>query len=408
MNKFSVIISLLIALFLITCFYPVDVEAIPAFARRYKVSCTTCHAPIPKLKPFGAEFAGNGFVIPEEEKERDYVTAGDSLLWLNRTFPIAARFDAYGVYDSKAPVENDLQFPWGVKLLSGGNLYKNIGYYFYFYLSERGEVAGIEDAYIHFNNIFNTNLDVMVGQFQTSDPLLKRELRLTFEDYVFYTKRVGFSKINLTYDRGIMLPYSIDKTGTDLVLMVVNGAGIGDAGEDRKFDDDKFKNYGFRINQFIGEIGSIGAFVYYGRERVTDTLGVNDNEVTYIGPDVNLTIGKFEFTGQYLLRKDTNPLLIPNAESKNSSGVIGEIIFAPQKDRSRYYFTLLYNWVDSDLKEEDFATLTPYFEFQSLQYHTATLSWTYQLARNLRFIVELTRDIELEANRGVLGIVSAF
>jgi hypothetical protein len=43
-----------------------------------------------------------------------------------------------------------------------------------------------------------------------------------------------------------------------------------------------------------------------------------------------------------------------------------------------------------------------------LQYHTATLSWTYQLARNLRFIVELTRDIELEANRGVLGIVSAF
>lgn len=408
MNKNSIILSILTITFLLLSLYPVDAEAIPAFARRYKISCTTCHAPIPKLKAYGDEFAGNGFVIPEDEKERDYVSAGDSLLWLNRTFPIAARFDAYGVYDSKAPVENDLQLPWGVKLLSGGNLYKNIGYYFYFYLSERGEVAGIEDAYIHFNNIFKTNLDVLVGQFQTSDPLLKRELRLTFEDYIFYTKRVGFSKINLTYDRGIMLPFSIDKTGTDLVGMVVNGAGIGDAGEDRKFDDDKFKNYGFRINQAIGEIASIGAFVYYGRERVTDTLGVNDNEVTYIGPDFNLTVGKFEFTGQYLLRKDTNPLFIPSAESKNTSGVIGEVIFAPKKDRSRYYFTFLYNWVDSDLKEEDFAQLEPYFEFESLLYHTATLSWTYQLARNLRFIVELTRDIELEANRGVLGIVSAF
>ncbi len=402
------IFVVLIVSFLLINFYPVDADAIPAFARKYKVSCTTCHAPIPKLKAYGNEFAGNGFVIPEEEKERDYVTAGDPLLWLNRDFPIAARFDAYGVYDSKAPVENDLQLPWGVKLLSGGNLYKNIGYYFYFYLSERGEVAGIEDAYIHFNNIFKTNLDVLVGQFQTSDPLLKRELRLTFEDYIFYTKRVGFSKINLTYDRGIMLPFSIDKTGTDLVGMVVNGAGIGDAGEDRKFDDDKFKNYGLRINQTIGEIASIGAFVYYGRERVTDTLGVNDNEVTYIGPDFNLTVGKFEFTGQYLLRKDTNPLFIPSVESKNTSGVIGEVIFAPKKDRSRYYFTFLYNWVDSDLKEEDYAPLEPYFEFESLQYHTATLSWTYQLARNLRFIVELTRDIELEANRGVLGIVSAF
>lgn len=408
MPKNSIILSILTITVLLVSFYPTDSEAIPAFARRYKISCTTCHAPIPKLKAYGDEFAGNGFVIPEDEKERDYVSAGDSLLWLNRTFPVAARFDAYGVYDSKSPVENDLQLPWGVKLLSGGNLYKNIGYYFYFYLSERGEVAGIEDAYIHFNNIFKTNLDVMVGQFQTSDPLLKRELRLTFEDYIFYTKRVGFSKINLTYDRGIMLPFSIDKTGTDLVGMMVNGAGIGDAGEDRKFDDDKFKNYGLRINQAIGEIASIGAFVYYGRERVTDTLGVNDNEVTYIGPDVNLNIGKFEFTGQYLLRKDTNPLFIPNAESKNTSGIIGEVIFAPQKDRSRYYFTFLYNWVDSDLEEEDFAPLEPYFDFESLQYHTATLSWTFLLARNLRFIVELTRDIELEANRGVLGIVSAF
>jgi hypothetical protein len=408
MNKKSIILSILVTTLLLINLYPVDSEAIPAFARRYKISCTTCHAPMPKLKAYGDEFAGNGFVIPEDEKERDYISAGDSLLWLNRTFPVAARFDAYGVYDSKAPVDNDLQLPWGVKLLSGGNLYKNIGYYFYFYLSERGEVAGIEDAYIHFNNIFKTNLDVMVGQFQTSDPLMKRELRLTFEDYIIYTRRVGFSNINLTYDRGVMLPYGIDKSGTDLVLMVVNGSGIGEAGENRKFDDDKFKNYGFRINQAIGEIASVGALVYYGRERVTDTLGVNDNEVTYIGPDFNLTVGKFEFTGQYLLRRDTNPLFIPNAKSKNTSGIIGEIIFAPKKERSRHYITFLYNWVDSDLKEEDYVLLAPFFEFQTLNYHTATLSGTYQLARNLRFLVELTRDIELEANRAVLGIVSAF
>ena len=408
MNKKSIIMSMLVTTFLLINLYPVDSEAIPAFARRYKVSCTTCHAPMPKLKAYGDEFAGNGFVIPEDEKERDYISAGDSLLWLNRTFPVAARFDAYGVYDSKAPVDNDLQLPWGVKLLSGGNLYKNIGYYFYFYLSERGEVAGIEDAYIHFNNIFKTNLDVMVGQFQTSDPLMKRELRLTFEDYILYTRRVGFSNINLTYDRGVMLPYGIDKSGTDLVFMVVNGSGIGEAGENRKFDDDKFKNYGFRINQAIGEIASVGAFVYYGRERVSDTLGVNDNEVTYIGPDFNLTVGKFEFTGQYLLRRDTNPLFIPNTDSKNTSGIIAEIIFSPQKERSRHYFTFLYNWVDSDLKEEDYAPLAPFFEFQTMNYHTVTLSGTYQLARNLRFLVEVTRDIELEANRAVLGIVSAF
>ena len=408
MSKNSLILVTLIVIFVWMNLFITSADAIPAFARKYKISCTTCHAPIPKLKPYGDEFAGNGFIIPEDEKERDYVTAGDPLLWLNRDFPVAARFDAYGVYDSEAPVDNDLQLPWGVKLLSGGTLYKNIGYYFYFYLSERGEVAGIEDAYIHFNNIFGSNLDVMVGQFQTSDPLMKRELRLTFEDYIIYTKKVGFSRINLTYDRGIMLPYTIDQTGTDLVGMVVNGAGIGEAGEDRKFDDDRYKNFGLRVNQAIGDIGSIGAFVYYGKERVSDTLGANNNEVIYVGPDFNTTIGKFEFTGQYLLRTDSNPLFISNADSKTTSGIIGEVIFAPQKDRSRHYFTLLYNWVDSDLKEEDYGFLGSFFEASPLNYHTITLSGTYVFARNLRFIIELTRDLELEGNRAVLGIVSAF
>ena len=162
------------------------------------------------------------------------------------------------------------------------------------------------------------------------------------------------------------------------------------------------------MNQAIGDIGSIGAFVYYGKERVSDTLGVNDNEVIYVGPDFNTTIGKFEFTGQYLLRTDSNPLFISNADSKTTSGIIGEVIFAPQKDRSRHYFTLLYNWVDSDLKEEDYAFLGSFFEASALNYHTITLSGTYVFARNLRFIIELTRDLELEGNRAVLGIVSAF
>lgn len=36
-----------------------------------------------------------------------------------------------------------------------------------------------------------------------------------------------------------MLAYGIEKTGTDLVAMVVNGNGKDEAGEDKKFDDDQ-------------------------------------------------------------------------------------------------------------------------------------------------------------------------
>ncbi|MFC1568879.1 hypothetical protein ACFL4L_01470 [bacterium] len=367
-----------------------QLHAIPAFARRYKISCSTCHAPFPKLKEYGADFAGAGMILKEEEKDRDYVSAGDDLLWLNRTFPIGVRFEAYGLYDQDSDVETDLQSPWGLKLLSGGTLYKNIGYYFYFYMSERGEVAGVEDVYIHFDNIFGTNLDVMVGQFQTSDPLMKRELRLTFEDYMIYKTKVGGSHADLTYDRGIMLLYGIDKTGTELVAQIVNGNGKPEAGDNRKFDQDNKKNIGLRINQDVFGLFNIGGYFYQGAE--TDTSGI-DNDVKYWGPDMNASFGSIEITAQYLEREDSDPGFNYGKTIK-TTGSIFELIYSPKLDKSSYYITVLYNSVNSDVA--------------SLKYETITLSGTYLIARNLRLTAEYTRNLEYDKNRFVLGMISGF
>lgn len=38
--------------------------AIPAFARKYKTSCVTCHTIFPKLNPFGEQFRRNGYRFP--------------------------------------------------------------------------------------------------------------------------------------------------------------------------------------------------------------------------------------------------------------------------------------------------------------------------------------------------------
>ena len=404
--KFKLMIGLLAAVLLSNLFIVEEAEAIPAFARRYKISCSTCHAPIPKLKPYGDEFAGAGFILQEEEKARDYVSAGDDMLWLNKEFPLGARFDAYALYDQDEAVENDLQTPFGLKLFSGGTLYKNIGYYFYFYMAERGEVAGVEDAYVHFDNVFKSNLDIMVGQFQTSDPLMKRELRLTYEDYVIYKKSVGASNTNLAYDRGVMLVYGIDKTATDLVGFVVNGNGKPEAGSNAKFDYDKFKNYGFRVNQNIGEIGSVGFYYYSGKEASLTWGDQFTNEITYMGPDINFGFGPLEFTGQYLIRKDSNPLYTSNIQDIKTAGLIGELIFAPQLDRSRWYLTALYNRITSDV--DDYTAVLESYGADPLAYHTATLSGTYLLARNLRLVAEYTRDLEYDLNKIVMGFVSAY
>ncbi len=402
--KKSVLFIILVT-FVCSLFITQSSQAIPAFARRYKISCTTCHAPFPRLKPYGDEFAGEGFIIQEDEKERDYVTAGDDLLWLNKDFPISVRFDAYAQYDEDQKVDKDLQMPWGLKFMSGGALYKNIGYYFYFYMSERGEVAGIEDAYIHFNNVFKTNLDIMVGQFQTSDPLMKRELRLTFEDYFIYKQHFGLSGTNLAYDRGVMLAYGVEQTGTGVIGMVVNGNGKQEADVTTKFDNDSFKNFGVRINQSIGDFMSIGGFYYTGKEKVSgedDNVVANaENELSYMGPDFTISIGPIDITAQYLIRKDSNPLFIEDAKEIESKGTVAEVVFSPQLDKSRYYFTFLYNKMESDVDFHINGQLAK-------KYETATLSGTYLLSTNLRLIAEYTRDLENDLNRMTFGMVSGF
>lgn len=401
---------LLTVIFVLSAALP-DSHAIPAFARKYKISCSTCHSPFPRLKPYGDDFAGDAMILKEEENKRLYVQGGDELLWLNKDFPVAARFEAFAQYDQDQPVKKDLQTPWGLKLLSGGALYKNIGYYFYFYMSEHGEVAGIEDAYIHFDNIFNSKVDVMVGQFQTSDPLMKRELRLPYEDYMIYKQKFGYTGTNLTYDRGIMLVYGIEQTGTDIIAMVVNGNGKPEA-VDGKFDNDDYKNVGFRISQGIGNLLSIGGFFYRGKEIFYDEIlsaqQKQTNEITYWGPDFNLGIGPIEITGQYLIRTDSK-LQVPCealgdmvcaggvktfAEKVEAKGIVLEAVFSPALDRSRTYFTALYNRIDHDLDWYD--------------YETATLNGTYLLARNLRAVAEYTRDLQYKKNRFTVGIVSGF
>jgi hypothetical protein len=383
------------ALIVITGYRPIS--AVPAFARRYKFSCTTCHDPFPRLKDYGDEFAGNGFIEPKEEKSRDYISAGDDKLWLNRTFPVTVRFDAYALLENKGNINDDLQVPYGIKLLSGGTLYKNIGYYFYFYMYERGEIAGLEDAYLHFDNIFNSGFDIMVGQFQTCDPLMKRELRLSYEDYNIYKTRIGDSAINLAYDRGIVVAYGVEKTGTDIIAMITNGNGIHDAGEDKRFDQDPYKNVMLRVAQGVSENIGIGGFYYHGEEaKIVNNLAETDttNVVQYFGPDLVLDLGKVVFTGQYLIRLDSNPLFIAAPDEIQTNGICAELVYSPKLDKSNFYWTLLYNNIDCDMNDHD--------------YHTFAISGTYLLARNLRLIAEYIADLENENHLFILGFVSGF
>src|SRR5690606_1138588 len=139
-----------------------------------------CHAPAPRLTEFGEAFAGNGFQMTPGEAPTDTIDTGDSLLVLAVRLPLAVRLDQFaqlftGSADRDA--RSDFRTPFATKRRSGMPIANKSSYYLYFIMSDRGEVAGLEVAYIEFPDVFGPGIALMVGQFQLSDALIKRELR---------------------------------------------------------------------------------------------------------------------------------------------------------------------------------------------------------------------------------------
>ena len=380
--------TLLIIVALLLCAQ--HARAIPAFARKYDMSCNVCHAPVPSLKPFGNEFAANGYQLQDQEPPRFTRVTGDDHLLLMRELPLAIRFDGYARYQPGNMPETDMQWAYILKILSSGQIARDVSYFLYFLFNERGEVAGVEDAFLAFNNIGGIPLDATIGQYQVADPIFKRELRPTFEDYAIYTIRPGKTKADLAYDRGVTLSYSLP-TGTDLLLSVLNGDGIRAADASRNFDSDPYKNFFFRVGQQMDSTIACGVLGYIGKERDADQI----NDFTMLGADAKVSMGPFEFGMQYLYRNDKNPqFLVGGASTVISRGGFAQLVFAPDRDRSDWYITLLYNNIGSDAKE--------------LTTHSMTGNFAYVLARNFKLMGEYTYDMHRERSRVAVGFVTAF
>jgi hypothetical protein len=374
-----------------------EAEGIPAFARRYRVSCQLCHNVIPALNAFGDQFAANGFRFASGEAPRDTIATGDDQLSLIKELPLAVRLDLYAQAYANGRASTDFQTPYGIKLLSGGPISKNLSYYFYTYLNERGELGGVEDALIQINDIGGKPVDLVVGQFQISDPLFKRELRLEFEDYAVYRARMGDVPLDLTYDRGILA--TADVAGFSLSGIVFNGNGRGEAGSDRKFDNDVFKNYLLRVSRDLSDNVRVGALGLTGRTKAD---GIR-NLTNMYGVDATVTAGALEFNGQYLYREDDSPTFDPSELTSTLQGGFAEMLVRPPG--SKWYGFGLYNLVTSDRPILDVRLGTP---VNLRRYESYSAGVGRQERRNFRWTAEATWDPGRETWRWTLGVVTAF
>lgn len=382
-----------------------DAAAMPEFARRYDVSCAACHSAFPRLNKFGEYFADNNMRLPNWKETSDKIS--DERLALPAYPPLAVRAQAYAqarqgrsidpITGASEHAGTDFQAPYLVKVLSSAPLSENITYYFYAILGEKGEngVALLEDAWFRHSDIFGSGIGMMLGQFQLSDLMFPREVRLPFQDFMAY-RMAG-----ITYDRGVLFDRAFGPIGVDLGF--TNGNGIssnlsinspGYARPDRMFDNDSSKTVFGRIGTDLGPV-AVGLFGASGKQRSATgpaglERGLRDTDKRVMGLDASGQIGaEVYWYAQYLWNSWDGFLDSDPTRDYRWHGGFAGVDWIPN---DRWALSALYNYDDAgDLAHTDTV-------YEGLGMNSLSLTAAYYFMRNVKGVFEVNFDF-LEKTR---------
>jgi hypothetical protein len=163
------------------------VSALPAFARKYGMPCSSCHEAWPKLSPFGQQFKDNGYQMGND---RDAPIFQSPAYW-PVTFRITPQWHREStnkaqVDGSNGPGGNEAQvtthgFDWsGLDFHTGGTLAKDVSFYV-LPSSDNTGAFHFESVWARLDNIGGSSwLNVKLGKFELDNLLSeKRILTLT-------------------------------------------------------------------------------------------------------------------------------------------------------------------------------------------------------------------------------------
>jgi hypothetical protein len=279
-------------------FLLVDVAAaIPAFSRKYKTSCSTCHYAFPQLNAFGKAFRNNGYRYPggdENFRKEDPVELGSEAykrVWPDAIWPSDIpgtgpfAIHAIGRYNMSfnqpdTVANNTFEFPHEVELLYGGTIGEEVSFFGEVEFETEGDEIVIAFPFrleINHRRAFNVSLGS-----QTVDPT-PNHMRLTRTKYNVSALKSRNEWRLEDEQSGVQLwgagNGSGGKGGWRYGAGIVNGQGVVDANRDK----DLFASVTYKIGG-LGEIGgtegqasetsafyrdnnlTIGGLVYSGRE----------------------------------------------------------------------------------------------------------------------------------------------
>lgn len=183
MGKLEKIILGVVTLFFTFIFLIVftqSTKAVPSFARRYKLSCNTCHTVFPALNEYGRLFRAKGYRLPGSAD----IIAGEEPLGLGTEVEMPGAKKPLGipfidipatsvagfqvvsdyVYRPDDKVTNEFTGISSLGLIFGGAMGNRFSFFGNVALFEDGEFEGIDRLFLQYNRALGFN--IRVGQFE--------------------------------------------------------------------------------------------------------------------------------------------------------------------------------------------------------------------------------------------------
>jgi hypothetical protein len=305
---------------------------IPAFARKYKTSCATCHYCIPKLNAFGKAFLNNGFRWPGgdenyvKEEPVSLGSEGNKKAWPNAiwpsdipgTSPLSVLVTGVTNYEAMNNVKWSFEIPNYVNVLYGGTLGQNFSFLGEIELENNNNATDLGfSAFVQWDQ--SPELHIRAGEVR-ADPT-PRDLKLTTNDFNIETlqSRNGWSFDDAQFGLEVWgaLNGFKNRGGLTYRLGVVNGTGLTSTKPNKDFCGKVTYKFGglsetgvtkgvqtTSLHPFEDNSLTIGAFFYKGTEVQTD---LPDEDLTVLGGDAELWYDRFILSGSALWMKSDIP-----------------------------------------------------------------------------------------------------
>jgi len=340
-------------------------QAIPAFARKYQTSCTTCHNNYPELNDFGEAFKKNGFKFPKDDET--FVKEPPVMLGAKAQkeafpkavypgeipggIPIGFRYSGVATYNSKQPLavgylpRTDLFVPNTFTIIAAGSLGERLSFWVDNDISAGGAdaAAGLGDGYLkvsdlgHVVGLPKDTLNLRMGQFELDLPFTQaRTIDLTSYDIYSQASVAGaLGTANNPFmfgipQRGIEIGGYPNDGNFNWSVAVVDGSNNGTALRNSK---DIYVRVSQKFNlesdpearkevQAAGPTGPrdhtslrLGAFYYYGQnalnpDRAIPTIGTIEEPFYRFGADFRFKYRQFELYGLGMHGRDDNHMLV--------------------------------------------------------------------------------------------------